>query len=255
MKKTIFIGCILIAALSFTSCGDSKNGGNLTIDARVSHGDLVNSQVDEVRAMGAISVPATPPDWWDEWETYYEMQYVEIATAPFKNGGFKITLPKEKIDQRLLEPMDFKGMEDYLSIKLNISNKDVKGTGVYEFVAYKNNSPVGYFECYYWSPDADGYVEYVFVDGNCKISGSYSETEEWGGKTYKYEFTIDLDLKKGWNTVYQYYMKVGNTEVEKITTKKPDFDFTWYYDTGYYYSDSPEKHAKKAQRKALKLFK
>jgi hypothetical protein len=61
-------------------------------------------------------------------------------------------------------------------------------------------------------------------------------------------------LKKGWNTVYEYYTEVGNTEIFKVTTKKPDFDFIWYYESGYWGYDSPQKYAKKTQQKAPKLF-
>jgi len=246
MKRIIFSAAILIAALGFTGCENDKNGGNLKIDAKVSNGDLVNSQVDEVRAIGYICVGKYPVDWNEDgivdWYDCEDYKDITIATAPFKNGGFKMTLPK-KIDERLLEPMDF---EDALEeMPITVSNKNVKGTAVEDFEAFKNNVNVGYFWCGYESRDTEGYLVYLFVDGNCKISGSFSETEVWDGQTYKMEMSIDLDLKKGWNAVYQYESEVGTTYTMKVSTKKPSFDYTWYYEN-YSYYNAPKKANKKA---------
>ena len=254
MKKILFSAAILLAALSFTSCGNSKNGGDYTIDAKVSNGNLVDSQVDEVRAMGYICVGKYPVDWDEDgitdWYDCEDYQDITIVTAPFKNGGFKLKLPK-KIDERLLEPMEF---EEDDEMPVTVSNKNVKGAAVEDFEAFKNNANVGYFWCGYESPDTEGYLLFVFVDGNCKVSGSFSETETWGGQTYKYEMSIDLDLKKGWNAVYQYESKVGNNYVFKVSTKKPSFDYTWYYENDSYYY-APKKDAKKVPNTFKNLLK
>ena len=257
MKKILFSAAILIAALVFTSCDDPKNGGDYTINAKVSNGDLVNDQVDEVRAVGGIRVAATPPDWWDDWwGTYYEWQEIVIAEALFKNGGFKLKLPKD-IDERLLEEMfDYFDLDEYeLPKGITISNKNAKGTIVEEIEAYKKNSFVGYFYYFYGNPNTEAYVMYVFVDSDCKISGTYSETytSDWSGTTYKEEYTADLNLKKGWNAVYSSYTEVGNTDIFKASTKKPNFDLAWYFDGGYGGYYAPEKNVKKHQKPSMFL--
>ena len=248
MKRFLFSAAILCAVLGFTSCGDSKNGGDLTVDAKVANGKLVSSQIDEVRAMGYIY-------------SEYSSNDIIIATAPFKNGGFKIKLPK-KIDERLLESM-YEDFEDELPEGIIVSNKNVKATYVEEFLAFKNNKEVGYFEYYYESPQIEGGVMYVFVDGDCKISGSFSEKEEWDGTIYKEEYICDLNLKKGWNAVYGSYTstRVGNiyTYKEEATTKKPNIDYTWYFYEwhNYWYEDnydSPKQDVKKRPKAVSKLF-
>jgi len=246
MKKTIFLAAILIAALGFTGCGGSdKNGGDLKINAKVSHGDLVNDQVTEVRAKGWACIGKYPVDENDDdiidWYECTDLQEVTIASAPFKNGGFKMTLP-EKIDERLLE--DITAFPDYMGTipaEINISDKNVKGTIVVAFLAFKNNLWVGDFRCIYFSNDHDteAFLFYSFVDGDCKVSGTVTRT--YGPITSKDIF--DLDLKKGWNAVYQIQTVAGNTNTVKVTTKKPDFDLTWYF-VGGGVLHAPSKDAK-----------
>jgi len=214
MKKTIFLAAILIAALGFTGCGGSdKNGGSLKIDAKVTNGDAINNLVYEVRAVGYISVGGEGG----------VSQGVTIATAPYQNGGFTITLPTT-IDERLLVPIDFEGTLPTVP-NLNVSNKDAKGTIVYELLAYKSNVYVGNFRFICDTPDTEGRAGFVFVDGNCKVTGSDIEETPYGQN----EINIDLNLKKGWNTVYLLQTRVGSIYVLKITTKKPNVDFMWVF--------------------------
>jgi len=223
MKKTIFLAAILIAALGFTGCGGSdKNGGSLKIDAKVENGANYNNLVDEVRAVGYINWSGGKED-------------IIIATAPYKNGGFKITLPK-KIDDRLLEYYyDMFSEVPYCTV----SNKDVKSTAIEEFQAFKNDSLVGRFYCVYKSPNTTVSCFYLFVDDDCKVSGSFSQT---GGDGTIVEFIVDLNLKKGWNTTYYIVIKrVGIATIE-LTTKKPAFDLVWYFEHGS--SSAPSKDAK-----------
>jgi len=217
MKKTIFLAAILIAALGFTGCGGSdKNGGSLKIDAKVSNGDLVNSQVDEVRAIGTIYFGGG--DWED----------VIIATAPFKNGGFKITLP-ETFDQRLLYKINFESLFPEIP-NISISDKNVKGMNFWDIYAFKNNLLVGLFRCMYDIPYKEGTLYFMFVYSDCKVVGSHTEAYP----TYKNEFTVDLNLKKGWNMVYETRTTAGDTRIYKTSTQKPDFDLAWYFQGGVF---------------------
>jgi len=257
MKKTIFLAAILIAALGFTGCGGSNKGGDLKIDAKVENGDLVNSYVDEVRAIGEFCASEYPVDDDDDgvidWYECEDYQNVTIATAPFKNGGFKMTLPK-KIDERLLRPL-FEVDISEIPEEITISNKNAKIANVDGFLAFKNTSFVGWFYCLYFTTDTYSELVYIFADGDCKISGTVSETyiDDEDGQTYTFKETMDLNLKKGWNAVYTIYIAVGNTETFKMTTQKPDFDLKWYFDGGGMPS-APKKDAKKAS-KMFKFFK
>ena len=229
MKKTIFLTAILIAALGFTGCGGSeKNGGDLNINATVKFGDTLNDEVDEVRAVGFVYVSD------GNWEN------VIIANAPYKNGGFEITLPK-KIDERLLAPMDFEGL---FPIDVTASNKKVKSTSIDKLYAFKNNTLVGRFENTYNGSDVDASSMYIFVDGNCKISGYDSYTDSSSGTPYTCEITIDLNLKKGWNTVYATFATIsGDAIIYTLKTQKPAFDLIWYFENGSVYF-APQKSLK-----------
>jgi len=196
MKKILFLTAILFTALSFTSCEKSRNGGSLTIDAKVENGHYLNNSVDEVRAM------------WSE---------IMIASAPFENGGFKITLPEE-IDERTLRPITLY-FEWEISNGIKISNENVEMTRISYFKAYKNNEYIDAdFSFYGRSKTKYGSVSFIYVDTDVKITGSFKNN----GNTFEY----DLDLKKGWNTAYQ----TGGG----MTTKKPNIDFKWHFDYNSY---------------------
>jgi hypothetical protein len=240
MKKLVFSATLILVAMCFASCGDKKDDGReLKISAQVTNSDQANSEVDEVRAVGYIFGVETPvdydgdgvTDWYD-----YDEEEVIIASAPFKNGGFTITLPK-KVDERLLEPMEFDDMEG-----INVSDKNAKGMEEITLEAYKDNENVGVFECGY--EDLTQYVQvvYMFVDRDVKLTGSYTETDGW-----IFTITYDLDLKKGWNTVYGIEIEEGGGTA---TTKKPDVNLTWNY---YTYSGNLYKPnaVKKSSKKLL----
>ncbi|MDR0830806.1 MAG: hypothetical protein LBN95_11965 [Prevotellaceae bacterium] len=265
MKKFSLFAAVCLVALVFASCDSpNKNGGTLKVTAKVTDGDMVNSQVDEVRAVGYIygEEIEVPVDWDGDGEVdWYEYQRestdIIIATAPFKNGGFTITLPKQ-IDERLLEEGDFSYLEEYYGGKVTVSNKNFKTTIVEEFEAYKNNKRVGYFVYYYASMTSEGYAVYMFVDSDVKITGTISESEEWDGRVYTDEEIYDINLKEGWNAVYMLYSEVGNSERTTYSTSKPDKNFEWVYDGGYYYdyvkAKAPHKALKKHSSKFLKMF-
>jgi hypothetical protein len=223
MKKTFFWATILVA-LIFAGCDKSGNGGDLKITASVENGSALNALIDEVRVTEHINEDGEGTD-------------VIIATAPFKNGGFTITLP-DKIDERLIELLF-----DETPSSITVSNKDVAGIFLIdEFSAYKSNEYVGEIFCGYEQGTETNYmgvrVAYVFVDADVKVTGSYTdpEDEDW---TEIY----DVNLKKGWNTVYLIETEDENGWSGTCTTTKPSADLKWYFDGGNYYA--PRKATKK----------
>ena len=239
MKKSIFLGGILIAALSFTSCESSKNGGDLTINAKVENGADFNNLVDEVRALGGIRVKTWYYEDWDEW--YYEWQEVIITSGFYKNGGFKLTLPVKELDIRLLEDFDHQlqefgcYIEDMPSKSISISNKNVNAAIVECFEAYKNNEYVDDLLYGYINYTLAGYNQtfagYIYVDADVKITGSYTyEDDYYYNEDYTETEKYDANLKKGWNTVYMTYEGTAKKEVKTFTTKKPKVDLKWYFE-------------------------
>ena len=203
MSKPLFIATALLAALIFSNCEkyDSKNGGSLTIEVKVQNGENFNNVINEVRAIGYLD----------------SNQQVIIASAPFENGGFKITLPK-KIDERLLEPMYLENY--YIQPSLKVSNRNVNSTVLDVLYGYKNNAYVSIFQVYGENVADNNKIYEIFftyVDKDVKITGTQYE--------YDNIFYIDNDLKKGWNVVYSY----ANGNELTVTTKKPNIEVIWYF--------------------------
>ncbi|MDR2684906.1 MAG: hypothetical protein LBB53_05960 [Prevotellaceae bacterium] len=148
MKKSAFYTVLILIATGFASCGDKTgNGGDLTISAIIEkNADKAKSEVDEVRAVGFILQPVYIRN---EVVAYKSVGTIIIASAPFEEGGFTITLP-EKIDERLLVEMNEARMPKG---GLKVSSKKAKITSVYSLKAYKNNELAGSFYCEYTSPD------------------------------------------------------------------------------------------------------
>ena len=190
----------LFAALSFTGCeNNSKNGGSLTINAKVEDGNSINNFVDEVYAID------------------YSQEII-IASAPYKNGGFKITLP-EKIDERLLfQITDY--FEEEIDGGVKVSNKYASITNINHFAGYKNNEDVFAFYLEGGNSEKHVTVFYFYVDTDVQIIGAFEP--EWWFQPIKY----NMNLKKGWNTVYYIYKGGG---IDTRTTQKPDIDLKWCY--------------------------
>ena len=230
MKKILFLAAILFAALCITGCenrsenngnniedlpdcennfenneDDPKNGGCLTINAKVEDGQYLINHVDEVRVIGCI------------WESSYGCYDVTIASAPFENGGFTITLPEE-IDERLLSKFP-----DHVFSILNVSNKDVRTThfdmsSSNNIIACKDDN-IMRFE-YFELSTKNIIVRFLYVDADVIITGL--SDSYYGKKKY------DLNLKKGWNTVYEIWKE--NCSVNIIyTTKKINEELKWYF--------------------------
>ena len=252
MKRFLFSAAVLCATLGFTSCDPDKGKitDDFTINATVANGSDAN-QVDEVRAMSYIYGEDIPVDYDNDgeidWYENGEGEDIIIATAPFTNGGFKMTLPKT-IDERLLSSMSD------VPPGITVSNQNLKAASIEEFVAFKNDLRVGEFWCvgFGFQGEVESRLNYTFADRDCKISGSSTETY-W---EYTYIDNYDIDLKKGWNIIYMTQIEEDNTYTFNLTTQKPSFNYVWYFEDGYYGDyDKPQKNAKKTPKKVFKFLK
>lgn len=162
----------LTACMVFTGCKkDDDDKGTATVSGNL---DItiegVTDQIDEVRMFMYNSS---------------EDQSEQIATAKVTNGKFTITLP-DPVPSGVLETFN-------LLSGVTASDPAVKGGDAY-FDAYKSGSLVGDI---FYGTNTDGEndinVDLFYVDRDCTITGTHTDTEE------KYIDQYNLNLKKGWN--------------------------------------------------------
>ncbi|MDD2284624.1 MAG: hypothetical protein PHQ11_04405 [Paludibacter sp.] len=156
----------------------------------------------------------------------------------YKNGGFKLTLPAAIPGNMLVSADELS--EDSKPFFRLISDKNAKFTEV-RFFAYNKQSNTNLYEfrCISESSSFKN-CSYVYADRNFSIRGKLKGYNYIGTNDY---LEYDVDLKKGWNVMYQ--------SSNLVTTKVPEeFTYKWQY-TGsmalniveyehYRYTDSNE---------------
>jgi hypothetical protein len=205
-SKFLFVALTSLLTMTvFNSCekeddDDTGGGGvinNNTITAKVENGSDYNGEINLVKALIVTGERRNPQTGHYEWTGH------EVGSSSYSNGGFTLKL-LESVDDRYLQPGT-----DELPEGLTISNPDVK-IGFVTIVAYdESGAEIGSFELY--SEDYEGIL--LYADGNVSVTGS---------SAYDDERTYNLQLKKGWNTVYV----VGDDEA---TTQTPS-RLKWYFD-------------------------
>jgi hypothetical protein len=209
-----FVCMFTVVALS--SCNkDDDDGDNGAIDntlkVAVENGNSLNEKIAVVKLI------IWPGD-------------KEYASVEYKDGGFTLTLP-ENLSSQDLGPFD----DDDFHYSIKISNENVKyGWAFLE--AYKSGRYVGDF--YLKSGDWEGYP--VYADGDVSITGTYTETEEYDGYTRTDTEKYNVNLKKGWNIVYEKGQGTENgttyTYTYEATTTAP-VGVKWYFES-YDYDES-----------------
>lgn len=231
---SIFKICLFIAlglaSVVFNACGgDEPNPANNNEEI---------PQVSRVNPDGTLTIVASnvrnaPPEvmrvvFNDEDE--YELK---LAEAPFQNNGFVMTAPATYPDEWLYSVSDF---TQFMADGVNITNTNAKICYMINngFWAYDNAGNGGQYleddvhvigiieaevivnsDMYY-----DFNVCYLFADSDVTIKSEGTAT----GNRY------NLELKKGWNIVYEAGI-IGATMGVYLTTQKPDGDIVWKYDS------------------------
>ena len=220
---------VSLASVLFSSCkkddnpsGGRNKDGSFTITAT----NVINSSLQ------ISAVKAEPND--------------AIATAPYKNNGFELTLPAtlpSKYLYLITEDLD----EDEFD-NITISDKDAKILDIWadQIEAYDNDERnIGYFDLEAENDNSDSYVVYFYTDRNLKIKAElqeYEDGEEFIGK-------MDMDLKKGWNIVYYTETESGNKYTLSYTTQKPlELNYFWNY---YSYKSTKANTDSFGKRKSL----
>ena len=221
--KISIVACVF-ASIILASCKDNNSSDSSTIDkvtARVEYGNEYNDYIDEV--WGVI--------YYDDWEEEYVAE-----RSKYVNGGFTIDLPSTVSNTYLTDIMDELGwIQEYPNG--SISDKSAK-IGLIWFEAYDDGYYLGDFEYYKYEENETpsnysvrgAYAVFIYTDKNVSLKGSYSET----GDSWREEETINLNLKKGWNQIfetfeYSFNENTGN-EVSKqsLTTSNPG-GLKWYF--------------------------
>ena len=196
------------------SGGGGDNGGTFVIEAK----NVIGGNSDIATAAGLIESAAT--------DAY------EIASAPYKNSGFKLKVPATVANKHLWTMGEwFDG--DLFNI---ISDKNAKVTFLWLEAKDRDDDYIGEF---YLEDERNNYyaaVTYMYVDRNFTIKG----TTHYGNDATKWNCT----LKKGWNIIYYVEDSKGG---ESISTTKPSgVNLKWYFYDGYDWKTPPTspKHKK-----------
>ena len=167
-------------------------------------------------------------DWYDD-------SYV-ITETQYKNDGFTLELPAT-VPAKYLEPL----WEDDMG-EVTISDKTVKGTGIYYLYAYdKDDEELGWLAYMSANPSDDeknmSEAIWIYFDKNVTINGQYKE--EYVNESYNEEYITkynNVTFTKGWNIAYmsQTYTYNQSTKRETYTstvsTQKPSgVTLKWYF--------------------------
>jgi len=210
LRNVVKIGVTCLAVcMTFAACkkeNDSSGNGE--------NNSNINPSVIEVNGLGGSNIATVKMMVY--WENEYEGGEDAIATAPYQNGGFKMTLPATIPDKYLWEWGEGeKG--------ITVSDPNARVCALEGVTAYSSaeKSPVGYFYSYLRGGDVVyGACYRIYSDRDFSIRGKYSR--DWGNYSEEWE----CFFKKGWNILY-YYDK-GNSEI--YTTQKPsNAEIKWIY--------------------------
>jgi hypothetical protein len=220
--------CLIVLSFGlFTSCkdnddeNDTKSEQPLTISAAVENGNSYNSKIDSVKV-----------------EAYSETAQNEliIASTPYLNGGFNMTLPYP-LDEKYLSNNIL--AEDEIPSGMVVSDKTARAT-IADFYGYKSGDKMADANFIY-----GGYVtnlsssslkievtqvSIVYCDKPAKLSGSF--TQDLDGVSVA--FTINLSWSKGWNIFYNIEKSTVNLLTGEqsgsvnVTQSKPSYGLKWY---------------------------
>jgi hypothetical protein len=205
-----FVNLFIVMALC--ACDKDDNGyeeaptsvlRNNTIIAIVAYGDLFNDKVSIVKA----TIDSADTE-------------VDIASAPYSDGGFTLKLP-ETLSDSYLEEIEYHSLDG-----ITISDPKVKTATVYELDAYMSDDNVGYF---YFASSTNLVCQHTYSNGDVSITGVGTE-EYKDDERYKNTYKYNVHLKKGWNRIYVNKTETANYEYEyEIITKAPSMRPKWYF--------------------------
>jgi len=227
MKRLFFKGGLFLAlglTAMFYSCSDDNddNGGSggsgnaLTITAT----DVTNGSA-QIATVKALAEWESGDDEWSE---------DEIAQAPYENNGFSLELPGTlPVKAEYLETI---GAD--VPTGVSVSDKNAKVYFLDDIYGYNaNGREIGYFYLEDENGDNEYYTSWMYTDRDVTIKGQYKYTDDDG---YQDTGTYDLNLKKGWNIVYDSYSDnySSRTYTSTFTSQEPSgVNYSWnFYGNG-----------------------
>ena len=251
--------------VGFTSCNKDDDpivsgAFDGVITAQVENGNIYNNLVKRVTA-GVLG--------------YEDYNVIVLASGPYANGGFTLTLP-QTVDTNHL----FLFLEDLNEDLVSISDKNVQimVVGGYSgFAAFSSstgditiNDYVGNISAYKvdstGNPRAESgtgtysmaTIEFIYADRDVTITATDTYTDgEYDDHPKTFSISMFMFLKKGWNRVYisesYKYVNGENREEEVLFTTTPISGLKWYCEI-YDPFGSPAKQAKSAREGGHKRF-
>ena len=211
MKKLMLwltMGAVL--PIGFVSCNnddDDGGGGSETVTS-ISASNVVNgsSQI--------VSVAA-----WASWDDGVDWGWETIAQSAY-NNGFTLQLPAN-LAAKFLD--SFEGIPSTISV----SNTNALTFLLDEISGFNSaGEEIGYFYLAKITSDAGYYTSWMYADSNVTVKG---QVEDEDGLT-----TLDLNLKQGWNVIYDTYTE---SSVSMTSAKPSGISYTWnFYPNSSYVS-------------------
>jgi hypothetical protein len=231
MKKSFLkFGLFLALGLTTAMCYSCKENEKPDIENPDGNGNIddtftiiatnVNNSSSKITTVKAIVD-------YSDYDNYHL-----IAQAPYKDNGFILKLPALPTNRLypIFEEDDFENRNSHLIISdrsaksfegmdIEAYDKDEENIGGFY---YSTNKDIDEGECVYW----------IYVDKNVTVKGEeYSEgyIDKW-----------DMDLKEGWNVIYEIKSHNNSTGSDvytsTMTTQKPSgVNYQWYF---YNYRDN-----------------
>ena len=197
---------VLVISAVFTSCGKDDDDDNST-------SSIVSGTIDPDDLEGA--------GWTQVGVSFDDGETIE-KKVPITNGKFTIELPTPS-DNQLGEADDLTDDIDDLPSNVTISEKNVRGASAQFYVLNASGNSKKEISLLVASMDPikkTGTLEtagWMYVDKNVNITGSENFTEEG----IKISTSVNMKLKKGWNSMYMN-MKFSETSMSvDIKSAKP----------------------------------
>ncbi|MCD8173293.1 MAG: hypothetical protein LUD76_07540 [Alistipes sp.] len=215
--KVLSMTAMVLCAVSLTACSDDDDDDNQKQNGTDSARKI------EVKASDIKGIPAGIEIAAVRAVLYSDVQSgLELVTSGWDNG-FVIELP-ETVSSANISPIKYYFMLDEavtVSKNVNLARVDLE---VYDKEDnYLSDIAFGRV----WNGTDMVWGMLVYTDDDCKVSGTQTEKDEDWSASY----TFDLDLKKGWNRIYDITKVIDeNTEEVKLTTTAPS-NIIWGWDT------------------------
>ena len=203
MKKT-FLKIGLFAALgltvaAFNSCKDNKPGPDNGIGGSTNpDGSFTVMATNVINGSAQITTVKALAYWssgnWEDGD--YEYGEDVIAQAPYSTNGFTLKLPATVAAKYLY------GIDEDELLGVTISDRAVKMRSFSGFSGFdKDENEIGYFYLGEETDDSEHVAVWLYADRDVTIKGEEKEIDEDYNEEYIRKF--DLQLKKGWNVVYE----------------------------------------------------